>query len=144
MSLILLAQAANAFGETSTKAAFMEAYRTAHTNRDVDALMKLVYWEGVEEDIKKNFAKNFKDELKLEIENLEMLQPSSDEMTQYTIQGRTYKTNLTVTDVLIIHFKAQPGIAQITHTKYLVGVKEGGQYCITTAMPIDTQAPGNA
>ena len=118
------------------ESAFIKEYQRAHEQRDVDGAMNLVYWQGVNEDIKQNFIGNFKDDFKMEIEKLEMVRPPENQMTQYTSQGKTFKTNLDVKKVFIVHLKPQPGAVQITYTKYLIGVKDG-KYYITTAVPVE-------
>lgn len=115
--------------------AFMSEYRRAHERHDLEAAMKLVYWDGVGEDIKQNLRANFKDDFKLNLEKLEMIPPPKDEVTQYTLHGKTYRTNLDVKKVFVVHFKRQLGPSQINNTKYLIGVKDG-KYYITTAVPV--------
>jgi len=114
---------------------FLKAFQQAHAQKNLNAAMKLVYWEGVEPDIKKSVEDSFKDDFALEIEKLEMVAPSENQMTQYTKAGRTFKTNLDVKKVLVVNFKAQVGLAQVHNTKYLIGEKDG-KYYITTAVRV--------
>ena len=115
--------------------AFIKEYKRAHEHHDIASAMKLVYWEGVGEDIRRNLRTNLKDDFNLKIEKLEMLPPAKGEMTQYTLRGKTYKTNLDISRVFVVHFRPQQGQAQIKYTKYLIGIKDGKCY-ITTAVPV--------
>ena len=97
--------------------------------------MTLVYWEGVEPDVKQNLMGSFKDSFAMEIEKVEMAAPPENQTTQYEQQGRTFKTNLDVKKVFVVSFKPQAGLAQLQNTKYPIGEK-GGKYYITTAVPV--------
>ena len=112
---------------------FIKKYQQAHEKKDIDAALNLVHMQGVGEDIRQNLIGSFKDDFKLEIDKLEMVPVPKDQMTEYTAQGKTFKTNLDVKKVFIISFKHQAGPAQINNTKYLIGVV-GDQYYITTAV----------
>ncbi len=117
-----------------TETALMQEYRRAHETKDVDAAMKLVDLTGVGPAIRKSLAGNFKDDFLLAIDKLEMVAPAPNQLTQYTREGRTYKTNLAVKKVLVVSFKPQPGTTQVGSTRYLVGEK-GARYFIATAVP---------
>ena len=117
----------------ATERDFIVAYSQAHDRKDVAALMKLVYWAGVEEDLRgaveRSFAANvlFKPAAVL----IEPLGPG--EMTEYARGGVTYRPNLKPVGKLTVKFeKSADGP---TATGYLVGINEG-VYFITTAAPV--------
>jgi hypothetical protein len=118
---------------TGQEELFIKAYRQAHEQKNLKALLGLVYWQGVDPAARQMVTSNFKDELKLKLNKLEMLPPPADLKTQYTLAGQSYKTNLTIKKVLMVHFRPQAGISQVNNTRYLLGEK-AGRYYITTAV----------
>jgi hypothetical protein len=112
---------------------FIATYRRAHDARDVDAMRKLYYWDGVTPEIKdiaERYAYDFADkiiDIKLTSEH------PKDRPNQYVKDGVTYGFNLPIVLELVVEY---PAPAQGAHNTnyYPVGVKDG-HYLIAVMVP---------
>lgn len=114
---------------------FVKQYRAAHENKDLDALMKLVCWDGVEEPMREMYRSGWERDFPLKIHSIELKPASFREIvSEYTRNGKTYRPNLEVTGwISIVWAKGQK--AAPTTTDMPVGMKDGNT-SITTAAPV--------
>lgn len=104
----------------------------AHKNRDVDALMNLVFWQDVTQQTKDSVKKSFEGLLNKSIKNIYIGPVPKDQMTEYTLGSIHYRINLKPAGLLRIFINSTKD--GITSTSYVVG-QHGKDYLIATAAP---------
>ena len=127
-------------GAASGPASFQELaaqFQIAHQNHDVDALRRLVYWNGVDEITGKSFERHTQADFGLAIREIVFEELSKDEVLEYTLGGVTYRPNLKPVGRMRVKFSPAKGTGQIrpTSTSYLVGIKDR-TYLIVSAAPV--------
>jgi len=110
----------------------VQAYKKAHAAKDVNAILALFYTEGVDEKTKATLVKSLNNDFPLEIESMEIVEPSKNNIYEYTQGGIQYKVNLPVIKEFKIHYK-QNTTGQ-TYTSYYVGEKNGSYYLVTATL----------
>jgi len=108
----------------------VQAYKKAHAAKDVNATLALFYMAGVDEKTKATLIKSFNNDFPLEIESIEIVEPSKNNIYEYTQGGIQYKVNLPVIKEFKVHYK-QNGTVQ-TYTSYYVGEKNDSYYLVTS------------
>lgn len=107
-------------------------FKAAHKNRDINALMDLVYWRNVTQQTKDSIKKSFEDLLNKSIKNIYIGPVPKDQMTEYTLGSIHYRINLKPAGLLQIFVtSAKDGIIS---TSYVVG-RHDQEYLIATAAP---------
>ncbi len=118
------------FGELS------KAFRAAHEAADIDALSRLVCWEGVDQRTRESVRRHASDDFGTRIERFEFQPVSDSDVLEYELGGVLYRPNLEPIGWLVVHFAVGPpsGAVQVTNSKYLVG-RKADTLRITTAAP---------
>lgn len=112
----------------------IEAFKKAHNNKNVDELMKLVYWGKATEQTKKGIRESLKYDINHSISNIYIGQLPDNLTTEYTLGSITYKINLKLIKELNVLYESNE--SGITRTSYLIGIRNG-KYFIATAAPSD-------
>jgi hypothetical protein len=108
-------------------------FKAAHKNQDIDALMKLVFWQDVNQQTKDSIKESFEGLLKKSIKSIHIGPVPKDQMTEYTMGSIHYRINLKPAGLLEIFFSStKDGITSIS---YVVG-QHGKEYLIATAAPM--------
>lgn len=110
-----------------TEAEFIEAFKAAHEAKDIEALAKLVYWEGIPEPLKGLWKSQEAGNLGRPIKKIEVSKPDASQ--------KAGEFNFPITASLIVVFEVQEksGGATVTGTQtvmYPVGTKEGVFYIL--------------
>ena len=111
----------------------MRRYREAHQSKDVPKAMALVYWAGVDEQIRASLERNFRGDLQRVLRDVQVIPPAQGTLTEYSRGGVTYRPNLAVVKTLVVQF--EKGADGVTSTTYLLGMKDGRLF-ITTAVAV--------
>lgn len=118
--------------ESPAEQQLIRAYRAAHEAKDVERAMALVYWAGVADDIRASFRRNFQRDFLRKISMVQVVPREANQLTEYTREGRTYRTNLRVVGNLVVRFEPPQGDG-LTTTTYPLGAHDGKLF-ITTAV----------
>lgn len=133
-----LAMSAQLRAEVDVKKAevLTASYKAAFDAKDLAALMKLVHWERVEDNIKQMMRTGFERVLLLDLVSLETTEPGQDDFLQFENQGVIYGPNLIPVARLLISFKPD-GVSQyqVASSSYLIGEIDG-RYMIATSAPV--------
>jgi hypothetical protein len=120
---------------------FIEHYRVAYQSGDADALIELVYPEGVTDEVRKQLASSFQFNLdmKMGLSNITMGEVPEDTQVERTVGDTTYKLNLEPVSQMRVtsSMKDKEGKDTETRNSYLVGKHEGRLY-ITTGVPVES------
>ena len=116
----------------ATEDAIIALYTELHENADVNGMMKLVYWKGVEEPMRQMVRKSFQEASNRKIKRVEVLPAQETQLTEYTRAGVRYRTNLEVIGNLEVIYD-DPGV--VTSSMFPLGKKDG-VFFITTAAPV--------
>jgi hypothetical protein len=112
-------------------------YQQAHEAQDLDALRGLVCWDRVDEVTRASVERQIEKELGRSIEAVRVEPLSEGFELEYTLDGVTYRPNLTPVRRIRIEFtmpeKGEPNLS--TSMSFLVGERDG-TYLITTAAPV--------
>lgn len=136
--MILLSVARTSLADIDPKKAgvLTDSYKTAVESKSVDALMKLVHWEKVEDNIKRMIMTAFGEAVTRELESVKVAPLEQDEVLQYERNGVRYGPNLQPVARLHVAFKRSTGDNyQVTESSYLVG-ESNGRYMIATSAPV--------
>lgn len=109
-NIINLQERLNILNQES-KQGFLRLVENSIRDKDKDAFLDLVYWEGVTEDNRKTQGEVFSDILKYEKYDLENIQFSSEEFENdqdNIIGGISYEPNLEVEGLIEVKFTEQP------------------------------------
>jgi hypothetical protein len=120
--------------ESPAEQQLIRAYRAAHEAKDVERAMALVYWAGVADDIRASFRRNFQSDFVRKISAVQVVPREANQLTEYTREGRTYRTNLPVVGNLVVRFEP-PQADGVTATTYPLGARDGKLF-ITTAVAV--------
>jgi hypothetical protein len=107
----------------------INAYREAHKQKKIDAVLALYYWEGVDERIKKSVFNNHKRYLDYKIVEIKVSKAPLQEYKPFKLDGIRYKTNLEVTKVLKVRFENSVIISK--EVTIPLGTKDGKYYFVT-------------
>lgn len=118
-------------------------FREAHESGDVEALRRLVCWDGVDEHTRGSVERQLEQELGREIEDVRVEALSEGFQLEYSLDGVTYRPNLEPVRRLRVEFgdapEAEAGEAGTGSMSFLVGERDG-TYLITTAAPTTDSA----
>jgi hypothetical protein len=114
----------------------MELFRQAHEKRDVEAVYRLVYSEGVDAKTRESFTNGVSADFGLPVKRIFIEQLAEDEKLEYTLSGVTYRPNLKPIGRMRVEFAAPPdGQPAVQTSGYLIGVKDGSHF-VVTATPV--------
>lgn len=138
LSILLLLASGALYADIDPQKANMlsASYRTAVENKSVDALMKLVHWDNVEDNIRRMLLTAFKEAVNRDIQSVRVAPLEQNEILEYERNGVTYGPNLEPVARLHVAFKRSTGDNyQVTESSYLVG-ESNGRYMIATSAPM--------
>lgn len=122
-------------GGTSPEAGrFIKQFRAAITAGDFSSLSEMVNWEGVNEDTRHSVEFALRECMKQPIQEISIGRVPEGTPLEYTVNGTTYRPNLTPIGFLNIKFaqRQKTGQAMITSTGFMVG-RSGSKIMIATA-----------
>jgi len=118
----------------------MDLFKQAHEKRDMEAIRRLVYWEGVDAKTREIVESGISGDFGLPVKRTFMEKLSEDEKLQYTMGGVTYQPNLNPIGRMRVEFAPPPEGQATTQTSgYLIGVKDGKHYIATAAARVSQQ-----
>jgi hypothetical protein len=120
-------------GWSSQEDEFISGFRKAHEKKDIEAISRLIYWNGVEPDRKELQLKDISVKLPLTITSAEIIEPKN-KTREFKRQGKVYRPNLKVVKELLIKYAPQTGPVRFTESTYPLG-KLNGNYIITVSVP---------
>ncbi len=132
--IALVCGAGTVSAQSPAEQELIRAYRAAHEAKDIGRAMILVYWAGVPDDIRASFQRNFQQDFARKISTVQVVPREANQLTEYTRQGRTYRTNLEVVGNLVVRFEP-PQADGVTSTTYPLGTRDGKLF-ITTAVVV--------
>ncbi len=103
------------------------AYREAHKEKDLSAVLALYYWQGVDEKVKNSVTSNQKRYLDYKIIDIKISKAAPRKYKPFILNGKRYITTLEVTEVLKINFTN--GLSK--EVTIPVGQKSGKYYFVT-------------
>ena len=116
----------------------VKAYQDAHKRQNLEALLSLVWWEGVDAKTKDMLRRSFQDDLKQKLLRVSLEDPPAHSRPDtYTLDGVKYGINLKVVKRLKVEFAPQTlagGGSGTTTSFYRLGVKNGRYYIATAAV----------
>lgn len=116
----------------------VKAYQDAHKRQNLEALMSLVWWEGVDATTKDMVRRSFQDDLKQKLVKVSLEDPPAQGGPDtYTLGGVKYGVNLRVVKRLKVEFAPQNmagGATGTTTSFYRLGMKNGRYYIATAAV----------
>lgn len=110
----------------------INAYKEAHKTKNIDAVLALYYWKGVDEKIKKSVFNNHKRYLDYTIVNVRVAKAPLQEYNPFVLNGIKYKTTLKVTQVLKVSFE---NTGNLTKEVTIPIGKKNDTYHFVTAKP---------
>lgn len=114
----------------------IDSFKQAHENRDMEAIRRLVYWEGVDDETRQSVESGISSDFGLPVKRIFIEELSKDEKPEYKLRGVTYRPNLEPVGRMRIEFTSPPGGQTTTESSaYLIGVKDGSHF-IATAAPV--------
>ena len=120
------------------QAVFLAAFREASEQKNLEQMLKLYCWEGVDAQMRETVRENVQDELRQPIADMEFVAAESGKYGPRDEGGIRWKPNLKVVSVLKVRYTPPPpgsGLS-VSGAKHTVGL-QGGQYKIT--VPIRDQ-----
>lgn len=114
------------------QAAIMAAFRQASERSDMDQMLKLYCWDGVDNEMRETVRGNVQDELEQPVTDLEFVPVEPGKIGPTVEDGIRWKPNLPVVAMLRARYtKPRPGtqltLSEANHTLGL----QGGQYRLT-------------
>ncbi|MBI4853461.1 MAG: hypothetical protein HY819_16830 [Acidobacteria bacterium] len=103
-------------------------YKQAHSQKNIDAVLALYYWDGVDEKIKKSVFNNHKRYLDYKITSIRVAKAPLQEYNPFILEGKKYRTNLKVTKVLKVKFENTKTTKEVTIP---IGIKDSKYYFVT-------------
>ena len=114
------------------RTAFQVAYREASEHKDVQQMLKLYCWDGVDQEMRKTVQENIQDELSQPIADMEFVSVEPGKYGPRDEGGIRWKPNLNVDVVLKVRYTKPPsgtGLS-LSEAKHTLGL-QNGQYRIT-------------
>ena len=111
---------------------FLAAFREASEHKDLQQMLKLYCWEGVDAEMRDTVRGNVQDELRQPIADIEIVAAEPGKYGPRDEGGIRWKPNLNVVSVLKVRYKPAPSGSglSVSEAKHTVG-QQGGQYKIT-------------
>lgn len=110
---------------------FLAAFREANAKKEVDAMLALYCWSGVDSETRETVRGNVQDELLQPVTDLKIV-PAEPGKHDRTVEGGVrWRTNLPVAAVLKVQYApAKPGTGlHVSSAEHLLGL-QGGEYKI--------------
>ena len=105
-------------------------------------MLNLVYFDGVEPQMKEMLTKQMSDIVQKQVQSVTLIDPDPNQIFEYTLQGKKYKTNLTPIKMLKIDYQETIPVSSGTLSNptftFPVGDHSGSLY-ITTAVPAQSE-----
>ena len=118
----------------TTEEAFLEQFRVAYSSKDLDRIMACWCWDGNTEEDLAPVRDQVAADLELTVKEIRIEPLHGDEITQFTLKGVTYVTNLNPIARVVIEFDT--GNPNATNsTSLLYGKDPDGVLKITTTRP---------
>ena len=127
LALILAAMPAALYGAGSAQA-LVAQYQAAQQEGDIEALKRLVFWDGATQYTRETIEKRLTRHLDLEIKRIEFRPLTGDE----NFDTPRYHPNLKPVGWLVIFFRPPDGDSRFIGESFVVGEKNG-EYFITVA-----------
>lgn len=105
------------------------AYKQAHKEKDLAAVLALYYWQGVDEKVKNSVTSNQKRYLDYKIIDIKISKAAPRKYKPFILNRKKYITTLEVTEVLKINFDHTNGLSK--EVTIPVGQKSGKYYFVT-------------
>jgi hypothetical protein len=125
--------------EPAAETAFIQKVQSAIDRKDGEAMFSLVYLNGVEPGMKEMLSKQISDIVNKPVKSISLVDPSPDQIFEYTREGITYRTNLTPVKMLKIEYTettpVSPGSISNASMSLPVGNRDGS-LLITTSAPV--------
>jgi hypothetical protein len=114
------------------KDAFMQAFRQASVNKDLEAMLQLYCFDGVDAEMRDVVRGNAKDELRQPVTDLQIVEAEPGKHGPTVEGGIRWRPSLPVVAVMKAQFaKAPPGSGfWVSEAEHTLGIKSG-QYRIT-------------
>lgn len=113
------------------QAAFIAAFRLASEQKDVQQMLNLYCWDGVDAPMRETVRENVQDELRQSIEGVELVPVEAGKYGPRDEGGIRWKPNLTVVSLLKVRYAKQPGGGlALSEAKHTLGL-QNGQYRLT-------------
>jgi hypothetical protein len=124
--------------EGDPQAVFLAAFREASERKNLEQMLKLYCWNGVDAQMRETVRENVQDELRQPIAGIEFVAVDPGKYGPRDEGGIRWKPNLNVVSVVKVRYTPPPpgsGLS-VSEAKHTVGL-QGGQYKIT--VPIRDQ-----
>ena len=111
---------------------FLAAFREASEHKDLQQMLKLYCWDGVDAEMRDTVRENVQDELRQPIADIELVSVEPGKYGPRDEGGIRWKPNLNVVLLLKVRYtKPPPGSGlTVSEAKHTVGL-QGGEYRIT-------------
>lgn len=113
----------------------IDSYKAALQGKNSDQLMALVYWEGVEMNIRQMMQASFNNMLGYKLNSITFLDKVERDVIGYELNGIKYTSNLKPVGELKVVFDLTGLYSPRLEIKHLIGV-HNDIYMITTAAPV--------
>jgi hypothetical protein len=115
-----------------------ERLRTALERKDVAAAMNLVRWEGAPQRARTLMQSLLDDAIKKTLTDISIVAVGEDDVTEYEIDGVTYRPNVEVTGKMLVSLEAPEGseTKSSRQLSFLIG-RALGNYYIASAIAVD-------
>lgn len=125
--------------DKTSEATFLQKGQSALDAKDGSALLGLVFFDGVEPQMKEMITKQIIDVAKKSVHSLALVETEPGQIFEYTIQGQVYRTNLKPIKMLKLEYEEtiplSTGTLSNPSMSFPVGEKDG-TLMITTAAPV--------
>ena len=139
---IILTSAFLQAAENTPESIFLEKVQIALDAKDTPAMLNLVYFDGVEPQMKEMLTKQMSVIVQKQVQSVALIDPDPNQIFEYTLQGKKYKTNLTPIKMLKIDYQETIPVSSGTLSNptftFPVGDHKGSLY-ITTAVPAQSE-----
>ncbi|MBI4744441.1 MAG: hypothetical protein HY776_06450 [Actinobacteria bacterium] len=107
----------------ASESEFIELYKQAHLQNNVEMFMRLVYMNGVTEEIAEKIKKMASEDFKDKLASARITPKRENQITEYIRDGIIYRSNLKVIGNLEIKYEGNSRISYLP-----IGIKNGVYY----------------
>ena len=140
--ITLLTLASLSAADKDSEAIFLEKVQSALDAKDGSALLGLVFFDGVEPQMKEMIAKQMTDVAGKSVTSVALVETEPNQVFEYSIQGQDYTTNLKPIKMLKLEYDEtiplSGGRLSKPSMSFPVGEKDG-VLMITTAAPVKNE-----
>jgi hypothetical protein len=128
--------------DKDSEAIFLEKVQSALDAKDGSALLGLVFFDGVEPQVKEMITKQITDVAEKSVTSAALVETEPSQLFEYTIQGQVYRTNLKPLKMLRLEYDETIPLSSGTLSKPSISLPVGekdGVLMITTAAPVKNE-----